>query len=93
MANRVTPELWPGDAALPDAAALAAALAAKGSADEALAARLAATLAEHEALARAERQGLARLFAASSGPRAVVPRLESDVHDLAGLARVGEQLG
>jgi hypothetical protein len=25
-------------------------------------------------------------------PRSVVPRLESDVHDLAGLAELGEQL-
>ena len=93
VANRVTPQLWPGDAPLPDSAALEAALAAAGAADAPLAGRLAATLAEHEALARAERAGLARLFAASAGARAVVPRLESDVHDLAGLAQLGERLG
>jgi anion-transporting ArsA/GET3 family ATPase len=93
VANRVTPQLWPGDAPLPDAAALEAALAAAGAPDRALAGRLAETLAEHEALARAERAGLARLFAASAGPHAVVPRLESDVHDLAGLAQLAEKLG
>ena len=93
VANRVTPELWPDSAPLPDSVALRAALAAGEPGDGALAERLAATFAEHEALARAERQALQRLFAASAVPRAVVPRLESDVHDLAGLARLAEQLG
>jgi anion-transporting ArsA/GET3 family ATPase len=94
VANRVTPRLWPADAPLPDAAELAAALEGAGAArDATLAERLARTLAEHEALARAEQGALARLFeAAEGGPRAVVARLESDVHDLAGLARMAEQL-
>lgn len=88
VANRVTPDLWPGAGPLPDAAALAAALPA----DAALAARLASTLAEHQRLARADALALARLFQAVPGPRAVVPRLERDVHDLAGLARLAERL-
>ena len=40
----------------------------------------------------AERRALDRLFAALDVPRAVIPRLETDVHDLAGLARLAERL-
>ena len=92
VANRVTPDLWPGDGPLPGAEALSRALAGVGGGDDALAARLAGTLAEHQALAAAERRALDRLFAESEAPRALVPRLESDVHDLAGLARLAERL-
>jgi len=92
VANRVTPDLWPGGGPLPAAAELARALATAGGADGDFAARLAATLAEHQALARAEEQALSRLFASIEAPRAVVPRLETDVHDLAGLARLAERL-
>jgi hypothetical protein len=93
VANRVTPDLWPGRAPLPDEGELAAALAAASpGADGALAARLAHTLAEHQALAAAERRALDRLFAAVDAPRAIVPRFETDVHDIAGLARLAERL-
>ncbi|HET9554254.1 MAG TPA: ArsA-related P-loop ATPase [Anaeromyxobacteraceae bacterium] len=88
VANRVTPDLWPGAAPLPDEAALRAALPG----DAALCGRLAATLAEHQRLARADAQALERLFAAVPVARSVVPRLERDVHDLAGLARLAERL-
>jgi hypothetical protein len=67
--------------------------AALGAGDGDLARRLAEALAEHQALARADALALERLF--SSGPelpRAVVPRLEEDVHDLAGLARMAERI-
>jgi anion-transporting ArsA/GET3 family ATPase len=92
VANRVTPDLWPGGGPLPGAAALSAALAAAGGGDGGLASRLAATLAEHQALAAAEERALGRLFSEAVAPRATVPRLESDVHDLAGLARLAERL-
>ncbi|HEY6099635.1 MAG TPA: ArsA-related P-loop ATPase [Anaeromyxobacter sp.] len=92
VANRVTPDLWPGGGPLPDAAALAAALPPGGSGDGALVARLAATFAEHQALSAGEGRALARLFAATDVPRAVIPRLETDVHDLAGLARLAGHL-
>jgi anion-transporting ArsA/GET3 family ATPase len=93
VANRVTPDLWPAAAPLPGEAELAAALAAEiPGPDGGLAARLARTLAEHQTLAASDRQALDRLFAALDAPRAVIPRLESDVHDLAGLARLGERL-
>jgi hypothetical protein len=91
VANRVTPDLWPGGA-LPTEAELASALRAEKAGDGALAGKLARTLAEHQALADAERRALGRLASAVEAPRAVVPRLETDVHDLAGLARVGERL-
>ncbi|HEX9050177.1 MAG TPA: ArsA family ATPase, partial [Anaeromyxobacter sp.] len=63
-----------------------------GADGAALGERLAATLADHQALAAAERRALSRLFALVAVPRAVVPRLESDVHDLSGLAELGERL-
>ncbi len=92
VANRVTPDLWPEGGPLPGAAELSRALAGAGAGDGALASRLAATFSEHQALAVAERQALVRLFAVLEAPRAIVPRLEMDVHDLAGLARLGERL-
>ena len=92
VANRVTPELWPPAEPLPGADELAQAVAAAGADGAALGARLAATLAEHQALAAADRRALSRLFGLVEVPRAVVPRLETDVHDLAGLARLGAQL-
>jgi anion-transporting ArsA/GET3 family ATPase len=88
VANRVAPDLWLGAGPLPDEAALAVALPG----DAALAARLAGTLAEHQRLAEADARALERLFQAVPGPHAVVPRLEHDVHDLAGLARLAERL-
>jgi hypothetical protein len=90
VANRVSPDLWP-EGSLPSASALAAALRGRAGGKD-LAAKLARTLAEHQTLARAERQALDRLFAALDAPRSVVPRLETDVHDLAGLARLRERL-
>jgi anion-transporting ArsA/GET3 family ATPase len=91
VANRVTPDLWPGPGPLPSADDVAAALGAAG--DAALAGRLAATLAEHQALAHAEAHALERLFGAAAGvPRTIVPRLETDVHDLAGLARLADRI-
>jgi anion-transporting ArsA/GET3 family ATPase len=95
VANRVTPDLWPGTAPLPDGAALAAALAglaAPGPLDAGLAARLASTLSDHQRLAAADARAVARLLAGIPAPHAVVPRLERDVHDLAGLARLAERL-
>jgi len=92
VANRVTPDLW-GDAPLPSPGDLASALGAAGGGDGDLARRLAEGLAEHQALARADAVALERLFSAAPGlPRAVVPRLEEDVHDLAGLARMAERI-
>jgi len=89
VANRVTADLWPQGAPLPEPGELAAALAARGMArDGDLCERLARTLAEHEVLARADARQLELLFRSAQGPRAVIPRLESDVHDLAGLARL-----
>jgi anion-transporting ArsA/GET3 family ATPase len=87
VANRVTPDLW-GEAPLPDEAALREALLE----DEALCARLALTLREHQRLAKADAAALARLFAAVPGPRAIVPRLDHDVHDLTGLATLASHL-
>jgi anion-transporting ArsA/GET3 family ATPase len=93
VANRVTPDLWPSGP-LPGGPALARALdGAKPKARDAeLGERLAAVLAEHQALAVAERQALEPLLAAVDAPSVVVPRLETDVHDLAGLARLAALL-
>ncbi|ACL64335.1 adventurous gliding motility protein R [Anaeromyxobacter dehalogenans 2CP-1] len=92
VVNRLTPDLWPAAAPLPDAADLAAPLAAAAASAPDLAARLAATLAEHQAMAAAERRSLAGLLARIGAPHALVPRLEGDVHDLAGLARMADRL-
>jgi anion-transporting ArsA/GET3 family ATPase len=92
VANRLTPDLWPGRGPLPSASDLVPALRAAGADADALAERLARTLGEHQALAVAERRALERLFASLTAPRSLVPRLEPDVHDLAGLARLYERL-
>jgi len=91
VSNRVTPDLWPAGA-LPGAEAIGAALAAQGGADPGLAERMARTLAEHQALARADAIEVARLFEADAGARVAIPRLEGDVHDLAGLAQLAKAL-
>jgi anion-transporting ArsA/GET3 family ATPase len=94
IANRVTPDLWPSPDPLPSAEDLAAALGeAPGTGgEEGLPARLARTLAEHQAFARGDARELLRLFEGAPAPRAVVPRLEGDVHDLPGLAALGRYL-
>jgi anion-transporting ArsA/GET3 family ATPase len=92
VANRVTPGLWRGDGPLPDALALAAALPDGTGERPELAARLARTLAEHQAQATADRRSIERLFAVSDAPHVVIPRFETDVHDLAGLARLAKAL-
>ncbi|BDG08433.1 ArsA family ATPase [Anaeromyxobacter paludicola] len=84
--NRVTPDLWPAGTPLPSAGELGAALGGRGTAG--LPERLARTLAEHQRAARADAAEAARLFGAAALPHAAVPRLESDVHDLTGLARL-----
>jgi hypothetical protein len=43
-------------------------------------------------VARVDAREIERLFRAVGGARAAIPRLETDVHDLAGLARLAEQL-
>jgi anion-transporting ArsA/GET3 family ATPase len=91
VVNRLTPDLWTGGMPLPGAAELAAPLVAAGLTAE-LAPRLAVTLAEHQSLAWSERRALARLLDGISAPRSLVPRLEEDVHDLAGLARLAGRL-
>ncbi len=97
VANRVTQDLWPLalGAALPDASDLEGALVARGVHGDAaarLAARMALTLSEHQVLARADAREVARLFRSPAAARVVVPRLETDVHDLAGLARLATDL-
>jgi len=84
VANRVTPSLLAEGAPLPDAAALGAALAGRPAAPD-LAERLARTLDEHQLLARADAVEVERLFAAVAAPAVAIPRLDADVHDLAGL--------
>jgi anion-transporting ArsA/GET3 family ATPase len=93
VANRVTPGLWPDDGPLPSPEELAAALVARGDPPAVgLAARLARTLAEHEVLARADAREVSRLFRGAPAPHAWIQRLETDVHDLAGLARLAASL-
>ncbi|GAO02902.1 ArsA-related P-loop ATPase [Anaeromyxobacter sp. PSR-1] len=92
VVNRLTPDLWPAATPLPGAAELAAPLAAAAASAPDLGARLAATLAEHQAMAAAERRSLAGLLARVGAAHALVPRLEGDVHDLAGLARMADRL-
>jgi anion-transporting ArsA/GET3 family ATPase len=95
VANRVTPGFWPAQLPLPSAAELDAALATQGARrepDADLAGRLAATLDENEYLARSDAREVARLFAAVGGGSVAVPRLETDVHDLAGLAQLAARL-
>jgi len=92
VANRVTPDLWPGDGPLPTPDDLEPALGDAAARNGGFARRLASTLGEHQALAAAERRALGRLFEEVAAPHAIVPRLESDVHDLRGLARLAERL-
>jgi anion-transporting ArsA/GET3 family ATPase len=89
VVNRLTPDLWPGDDPLPGPAELAPLLPRGALPEEAqLPSRLAAGLAEHQALVREERAALAPVLARAVGACAMVPRLATDVHDLAGLARL-----
>jgi anion-transporting ArsA/GET3 family ATPase len=89
VANRVTTPLWPAGQPLPDAASLAAAL---GLDDAALAPALALALEEHERMVAADATALAGLLASTPNAHAVVPRLDRDIHDLAGLAALAERL-
>lgn len=58
-----------------------------------LAARVAASVADHNSLAARDRAQLERLTAAlDSEPLALIPQLDDDIHDAAGLLRVCEQL-
>ena len=94
VANRVTPDLWPDGVPVPVPAELEAALGAAraGTLRPDLAARLALTLDEHERLARADAREVARLFGAVGEGAVAVPRLDTDVHDLAGLVKLAERL-
>jgi anion-transporting ArsA/GET3 family ATPase len=89
VANRVTAPLWPAGRPRPGPGELAAAL---GADDAGLAPGLALALEEHERMATADAGALADLLALAPGAHAVVPRLEEDVHDLAGLAALAERL-
>jgi anion-transporting ArsA/GET3 family ATPase len=100
VVNRLTPDLWPLPRPLPAAAELEGPLAAAGLLDAvpagagagSLPERLAAGLAEHQALVDGERRALEPLLAHAAGARALIPRLETDVHDLGGLARMAARL-
>jgi anion-transporting ArsA/GET3 family ATPase len=60
---------------------------------ERLAARAVANLADFDVLARRDRETIARLCEAVSEPRPLlVPHLDEDIGDLAGLARIAEHL-
>jgi hypothetical protein len=89
VANRVTTPLWPAGQPLPDEASLATAL---GLGDAALAPALALALEEHERMVAADAAALAGLLASTPNAHAVVPRLERDIYDLAGLAALAERL-
>jgi anion-transporting ArsA/GET3 family ATPase len=88
ISNRVTPSLWPDGRPLPGPEALEAALADRGASNGALASRLAQTLAQHQFLASADARQVERLFRAAPEAHVAIPRLEGEVHDLAGLARL-----
>jgi anion-transporting ArsA/GET3 family ATPase len=96
VVNRLTEDLWPGEAPLPGPDDLLPALRSfpvgSTAGAGAVAGRLAAGLADHQALVRGERAAIARLLAERVGACAMVPRLPADVHDLAGLARLAERL-
>jgi hypothetical protein len=51
-----------------------------------------AVFREQHELAEADRRSVAGLKAEAAAPVLAVPELESDVHDLRGLARVGDAL-
>jgi anion-transporting ArsA/GET3 family ATPase len=60
---------------------------------ERLAARVAGNLADFDILARRDRASVDRLESALGDPEPIlVPHLDEDVHDLAGLARIAEHL-
>jgi len=101
VVNRLTQDLWPFPSPLPKASELEEPLRVAGlstgepfppTGEGPLAGRLSATLEEHQALVLGERQVLAPLLEGLGGPCAMVPRLETDVHDLAGLARLAAKL-
>jgi anion-transporting ArsA/GET3 family ATPase len=93
VVNRLTEDLWPFEAPLPVPDDLLAHLdGAAGPRTGSVAARLAAGLSEHQALVLAERASVSRLLSEGVGACAMVPRLPTDVHDLAALARLGERL-
>jgi anion-transporting ArsA/GET3 family ATPase len=87
VVNRVQPEPGPGA----DPAGLGRELRDRLGAD--LAGRVAACLADHRKLAARDRREIARLEDELRGePLLLVPQLEDDVHDLRGLARLGQHL-
>ena len=88
VANRVTASLWDGTRPLPDGPELAAALP---GADPSMGGRLAAALAEHQLLAAADREAIQRLTGPIEAPYAIIPRLEEEVDDLGGLAKIAGQ--
>ena len=88
VVNRLAPDLWPGENPLPAPDDLAPFLPAGARSSARLPELLAAELAEHQALVHGERAALAPALARVVGACAMVPRLEADVHDLAGLARL-----
>ena len=57
-----------------------------------LAQALTQVLADQEAIARSERKALVRLQVDAEEPLVLVPEFEADVHDLRGLADVGEAI-
>ncbi len=93
VVNRLTPDLWTDEAPLPAPAELSALLPGTAAPDrDRLSTLLAAGLAEHQDLVRGERAALAPVLARVVGACAMVPRLETDVHDLAGLATLSAWL-
>jgi anion-transporting ArsA/GET3 family ATPase len=95
VANRVTRDLWPEGVPLPGASELEQALAAHAASFEptaGLSERLAVNLEEHQRVARVDAHEIERLFRTVGGARVAIPRLETDVHDLAGLLRLAGQL-
>lgn len=90
VVNRVTLDLWPMGRPLPTTDQMAAALC-QSQGDAALAQRLVDTLSDHQVLALADLREVSRLFARAAGAQVVLPRLESDIHDLAGLAQLAKR--
>ena len=93
VANRVTPDLWPGGGPLPSAGdARARRSAAAGRHAGARGAARADARGAPGARARRAAGARAAVRRRSTRRASVVPRLETDVHDLAGLARLRERL-